>query len=145
MPGSYSGRRTSRNRQREVHASVKVCAGPVQTAQVRRRGDDHIVGYYRFPMYVTSTSRSFLHKKCSGMEPGGGQQKSRVVVPRRGMRDARLNNELIVLSVGMQRIPQMSDLCEVRRIHLPRTPVNKGKKKEEGAKPCRAPPLGASA
>ena len=47
------------SRQREVHAGVKVRAGPVQTAQVRQRGDDHIVGYYRFLMYVISTSSEF--------------------------------------------------------------------------------------
>src|ERR671910_2093993 len=56
---SLLSRKFRERRQREVHAGVKVRAGPVQTAQVRQRGDDHIVGYYRFLMYVISTSSEF--------------------------------------------------------------------------------------
>ena len=54
-----------------------------------------------------------------GLGHGGGaeQEKSRAV-PRREVRGARLNNELIVLPRGPQCIPQMSDLCEHRRIPL---------------------------
>ena len=52
------------------------------------------VGNYRTLMYDTPRRRLSVHKKPH--RTGGRQEKSRAV-PRRGMRGARLNNEIVTL------------------------------------------------
>jgi hypothetical protein len=54
-------------------------------------------------------------------------RKSRATVPRRGVRwRPGLPIFRLYYRAGPQRIPQMSDFCELRGILLPRTPVNRG-------------------